>query len=91
MVPIPYEYESHLAHLSESKSEMSDPTIREIECFHLEGMSDTPSDFRVVVDRSCETTLISNDLPSTSSVFSYVVLGSMDEDAPSHEAMMPQL
>src|SRR3954463_15318479 len=87
VVPIPCEYESHLAH----KSEMSDSTLCEIECFHLEGMSVTPSELRVVVDRSSETISISNDLPSTSSVFSCVVLGSMDEDMPRHEAMMPQL
>src|SRR3954465_5834432 len=46
---------------------ISDSTLCEIECFHLEGMSDTHSEF------SC------------------VVLGSMDEDAPSHEAMMPRM
>src|SRR4051812_34919046 len=91
VVPIPSEYESHLAHLSENKSEMSDSTLCEIECFHLEGISDIPSELRVVVDRSSETILISNNLPSTSSVFSCVVLGSMDEAAPSHGAMMPQL
>src|SRR3954467_10075103 len=91
VVPIPCEYESHLAHLSENKSEMSDSTLCDIECFHLEGMSDTPSELRLVVDRSSETISISNDLPSTSSVFSCVVLCSMEEDAPSHEAMMPQL
>src|SRR4051812_45917811 len=70
---------------------MSDSTLCEIECFHLEGMSDTPSELRVVVDRSSETISNSNNLPSTSSVFSCVVLGSMEEDAPNHEAMMPQL
>ena len=91
VVPIPCEYESHLAHLSENKSEMSDSTLGEIECFHFEGMSDTPSELRVVVDRSSETIVIFNNLPSTSSVFSYVVLGSMDEDTPSHEAMMPRM
>ena len=78
MVPIPCEYESHLAHLSENKSEMSNSTIHEIECFQWEGMSDTPSELRVVVDRSSETISISNNLPSTSSVFSCVVLGSME-------------
>src|SRR3954466_7113380 len=91
VVPIPCEYESHLAHLSENKSEMSDSTLCETECSHFEGMIDTPSELRVVVDRSSETISISNSLPSTSSVFSCVVLGSMEEDAPSHEAMMPQL
>src|SRR4051812_23197208 len=72
-------------------SETSDSTLCEIECFHLEGMSDTTSELRVVFDRSSETISISNNLPSTSSVFSCVVLGSMEDDAPSHEAMMPQL
>ncbi|KAK1596210.1 hypothetical protein QYE76_018549 [Lolium multiflorum] len=44
MVPIPCEHESHLAHLSESDSELSDShPICEYECFHLEDMSDTPS------------------------------------------------
>src|SRR4051812_3218502 len=50
---------------------------------------DTPSELRVVVDSLSETILNSNNLPSTSSVFSCVVLGSMEEDAPNHEAMMP--
>ena len=68
---------------------MSDSTIHEIECFHLEGMSDTPSELRVVVDKSCETTLISNDLPSTASVFPHDVLGSMDQEVPSLEMMIP--
>ena len=54
MLPIPSEYESHLAHLSESESELSTSTICEIECFHFEGMSDTPHELREVVDRSCE-------------------------------------
>ena len=66
VVPIPCEYESHLAHLSENKSEMSDSTLCEVECFHFEGISDTPSELRVVVDRSLETISISNNLPSTS-------------------------
>ncbi|KAK1681424.1 hypothetical protein QYE76_042272 [Lolium multiflorum] len=44
MVPIPCEHESHLTHLSESDSELSDShPICEYECFHLEDMSDTPS------------------------------------------------
>ena len=34
MVPNPCENESHLAHLSESESELSDSTICEIECYH---------------------------------------------------------
>ncbi|KAK1681440.1 hypothetical protein QYE76_042288 [Lolium multiflorum] len=44
LVPIPCEHESHLAHLSESDSELSDfHPICEFECFHLEDMSDTQS------------------------------------------------
>ena len=73
MVPILRELESHLAHLSESESEMSDSTKCEIECFILEGMSDTPSELREVVDRSSEAISISNNLPSTSSVFSHCI------------------
>ena len=80
MVPISCENESHLAHLSESESELSASTICEFECFHFEGMSDTPLELREVVDRSCEAISISNNLTSTSSVFSHCVLGSMDDD-----------
>ena len=61
MVPIPCEHESHLAHLSESESELSASTICEFECFHFEGMSDTPLELREVVDRSCEAISISNN------------------------------
>ena len=82
MVSIPCEYESHLAHLSESDSELSDSTtICEIECFHLEDMSDTPSELREVVDRSMEAIRNSNNLTSSTSVSPFVV-GSMDDDAP---------
>ena len=75
------------AHLSVSESEMSDSTSFEFECFHFEGMSDTPSEMRVVVNRANETILHSNDLPSTSSVFSYDVLGALADDEPSLEMM----
>ena len=78
LVPIPCEHESHLAHLSVSESELSDSTSCEFECFIFEGMSDTPSELRVVVDRSSEAISISNNLPSTSSVFSHDVLGTME-------------
>ena len=45
LVPIPCEHESHLAHLSESDSELSDlHPICEFECFRLEDMSDTQSE-----------------------------------------------
>ena len=90
IVPIMCEFESHLAHLSESESEMSDSTICEIECFIFEGMRDTPSELREVVDRSCEAISISNNLPSTSSVFSHCVQGCMEQEAPSLD-MEPHL
>ncbi len=67
--------------------EMSDSTICELECLHFESMSDTPSEMRVVVDRSCEAISNSNNLPSTSSVFSCVSLGSMDDETPIMEKM----
>ena len=63
MVPIPCEYEIHLAHMSVSACEMSDSTICEIECFLFEGMSDTPHELREVVDRSCDAISNSNNLP----------------------------
>jgi hypothetical protein len=67
--------------------EMSESTICESECFHFEGMSDTPSETRVVVDRSSEAISISNNLPSISSVFSHVAIDSMDEATPTFEKM----
>src|SRR4051795_7273967 len=81
MVPILCKDESHLAHLSENDCELSDYTpICEVECFHLEDMSDTPSELREVVDRSMDATWHTNNLPSITSVFSHVV-GSMDDEA----------
>ena len=59
---------------------MSDSTKCEIECFIHEGMSDTPSELREVVDRSSEAISIYNNLPSTSSVFSHDMLGYMDHE-----------
>jgi hypothetical protein len=59
--------------------EMIESTIYESECFHFESMSDTPSETRVVVDRSCEAISISNTLPSILSVSSHVTIGSIDE------------
>src|SRR5215203_1387634 len=46
--------DSTICEMSDSTiCEMSESTIHELECLHLEDMSDTPSE-RVVVDRSCE-------------------------------------
>src|SRR5215203_5271556 len=62
--------DSTICEMSDSTiCEMSESTIHELECLHLEDMSDTPSEMRVVVDRSCEAISISHNLPSTSSVF----------------------
>ena len=54
-------------------------------------MSYTPLELREVVDRSSGAISISNNLPSTSSVFSHCVLGSMDEDTPSLDMTEPQM
>ena len=70
---------------------MSDSTSCEFECFHFEGMSDTPSKLRVVVNRSSETISISNNLPSTSSVFLHDVLGTMEQEVPSLDLLEPQM
>ncbi|KAK1681465.1 hypothetical protein QYE76_042313 [Lolium multiflorum] len=88
MVPIPCEHESHLAYLSESDSELSDShPICEIECFHLEDMSDTQSELREVDDRSMEDITFANTLTSPSFVSSYVALGSMEDEFPIMEKM----
>jgi hypothetical protein len=45
--------DSTICEMSESTiCEMSESTICESECLHFEGTSDTPSETRVVVDRS---------------------------------------
>ena len=62
--------------------ELSESTICEMECYHFENMSDTPSELREVIDRSSEAISLSNNLPSPSSVFSYVAIGSMDDETP---------
>ncbi|KAK1602018.1 hypothetical protein QYE76_027123 [Lolium multiflorum] len=88
MVPIPCEHESHLAHLSESDSELSDShPICEFECFHLEDMSDTQSELREVDNRSMEDIAFANTLTSPSFVSSYVAIGSMEDEFPIMEKM----
>jgi hypothetical protein len=80
--------ESTICEISESSiCEMSESTICESECFHFESMSDTPSETRVVVDRSSEAISISNNLPSTLSVFSHVAIDPMDDESPTLETM----
>jgi hypothetical protein len=79
---------STICEMSESTiCEMSESAICESECFHFEGMSDTPSETRVVVDRSSEAISISNTLPCISSVSSHVTIGSMDERTPTLDKM----
>ena len=88
MVPIPCEHESHLAHLSESDSELSDfHPICEFECFRLEDMSDTQSELREVDDRSIEDIAFANTLTSPSFVSFYVALGSTEDEFPFMEKM----
>ncbi|KAK1605356.1 hypothetical protein QYE76_029029 [Lolium multiflorum] len=88
LVPIPCEHESHLAHLSESDSELSDfHPICEFECFRLEDMSDTQSELREVDDRSMEDIAFANTLTSPSMVSSYVALGSTEDEFPIMETM----
>ncbi|KAK1602007.1 hypothetical protein QYE76_027112 [Lolium multiflorum] len=88
LVPTPCEHESHLAHLSESESELSDfHPICEFECFHLEDMSDTQSELREVDDRSMEDIAFANTLTSPSFVSSYVALGSTEDEFPLMETM----
>ncbi|KAK1648954.1 hypothetical protein QYE76_066759 [Lolium multiflorum] len=88
LVPNPCEHESHLAHLSESDSELSDfHPICEFECFHLEDMSDTQSELREVDDRSMEDIAFANTLTSPSFVSSYVALGSTEDEFPLMEKM----
>jgi hypothetical protein len=88
LVPSPCEHESHLAHLSESDSELSDShPICEFECFHLDDMSDTPSELREVDDRSMEDIAFANTLTSPSFVSSYVALGSTEDEFPLMETM----
>src|SRR5215217_376409 len=88
LVPTPCEHESHLAHLSESDSELSDfHPICEFECFHLEDMSDTQSELREVDDRSMEDIAFANTLTSPSLVSSYVALGYTEDEFPLMETM----
>ena len=77
--------ESHNPH---HLSEMSDSTIREIECTYLEGVSEPPHRERVIVDRACEAICISNKLTSTYIVSSHLVLGPIYDDAPTHDNLV---
>ena len=54
-------------------------------------MSDPPHELREVVDRSCEANSNSNNLLSTSSVFSHCLLGYMGNETLLLEMMMIQM
>ena len=71
--------ESHNPH---HLSEMSNSTIREIECTYFVGVSEPPHRESEIVDRSCESTFNTNELTSTSIVSSHLVLGPIYDDTP---------
>lgn len=73
-------------------SDLSNSTICDIECTYLEGVSEPPPHRESkVVDRSCEATMISNDLTSPSIVSSPLVLGPIYDDAPILDDFIPPL
>ena len=88
-------------------SDMSDSTIYDIECISYERMSVTttsPTHESIfegvsepqhleseVVDTACEATMISNDLTSTPSVFSSLVLGLLHDDMPILDESIPPM
>ena len=62
---------------------LSDSTICDIECTYLEGVSEPPPHRESeVVDEAYESISLSNNLTSTSLVFSSLVLGPIYDDAP---------
>ena len=56
-----------------------------------EGVSEPRHLVSEVVNTACEATLISNDLTSTPSVFSSLVLGPLHEDMPILDESIPQM
>ena len=62
------------SHLSDSTNHMSESI--------LEGVSEPQDIVSEVVDTTCEATMIPNDLTSTPSVFSSLVLGLLHDDMP---------
>ena len=71
------------SHLSDSTNHMSE--------WILEGVSEPQHLVSEVVDTACEDIMISNDLPSTSSVFSSLVLGLLHDDMPILDESIPTL
>ena len=70
-------------HLSGSTNHMSESI--------LEGVSEPQHLASEIVDTACEATLISNDLTSTPSVFSSLVLGLLHDDMPILDESIPLL
>ena len=86
-------------------SDMSDSTIFNIECISYESMSVTttsptlesiqegvnepPHLVSQVVDTACEATMISNNLTSTPSGFSSLVLGLLHDNMPTLDESIP--
>ena len=57
----------------------------------LEGVSEPQHLASEVVDTACEATMISNDLTSTLSVFSCLVLGILHDDMPTLDESIPPM
>ena len=70
-------------HLSDSTNHMSESI--------LEGVSEPQHLVSEVVDTACEATMISNDLTSTPSVFSSLVLGLLHDDMPTLDESIPPM
>jgi hypothetical protein len=57
----------------------------------LEGVSEPQHLVSEVVERACEATMISNDLTSTPTVFSTLVLVPLQDEAPIHDESIPPM
>lgn len=77
------EVESHHHPLSDSTNHMSESIIA--------GVSEAQHLVSEVVDRACEATMISNDLTSTPSVFSCLVLDLLQDEAPILDESIPTM
>ena len=76
--------------LCEVESHLSDSTNHMRESIK-EGVREPQHLVSEVVDMTCEATLISNDLTSTPSVFSSLVLGLLHDDMPTLDESIPPM
>ena len=76
--------------LCEVECHLSDSTNHMSECI-LEGVSEPQHLVSEVVDTACEATMISNDLTSTTGVFSSLVLGLLHDDMPTLDESIPPM